>query len=607
MIKNNKYTFLPVLFSLLVMSNNSLVFAQNTSTNKSTFNNLEAIKMNCSIDNQLKTGKTLPQTAEWQALQKHYETIKDSQMRDMFAKDPQRFNKFSLKLENMLLDYSKNRINEETMKLLVDLAKASGVEEAREKMFTGEKINWTEGRAVLHTALRNRSNKPVMVDGKDVMPDVNAVLAKMKAFCEKVRSGEWKGFTGKKIKNVVNIGIGGSDLGPVMITEALKHYADGPEVYFVSNVDGTDFVETTKHLDPEETLFIVASKTFTTQETMTNAHTAREWLLKKLGDQKAVAYHFVALSTNKEEVEKFGIDPQNMFEFWNWVGGRYSSWSAIGLSIALSIGFDKFEELLAGAHAMDNHFRTAPLEKNMPVILALLGIWYNNFFNAASVAILPYDQYLHRFAAYFQQGDMESNGKYIDREGKQVDYQTGPIIWGEPGTNGQHAFYQLIHQGTKLIPADFIGFVNSHNKVGDHHVKLMANFFAQTEALMKGKNAEEVKADFAKDGITGERAEMLLPHKIFKGNRPTNSILIDKLTPYNLGMLVALYEMKIFVQGIIWRVNSFDQWGVELGKVLAKKILKEENELIEGKEVDLSGHDSSTTGLLKYFADHADK
>ena len=607
MIKNNKYTFLPLLFSLFITSNNPLVFAQNTPNNKSTFKNLEAIKMNCSIDNQLKAGKTLPQTAEWQALQKHYETIKDSQMRDMFAKDPERFNKFSLKLENMLLDYSKNRINEETMKLLVDLAKASGIEEAREKMFTGEKINWTEGRAVLHTALRNRSNKPVMVDGKDVMPDVNAVLAKMKAFCAKVRSGEWKGFTGKKIKNVVNIGIGGSDLGPVMITEALKHYADGPEVYFVSNVDGTDFVETTKHLDPEETLFIVASKTFTTQETMTNAHTAREWLLKKLGDQKAVAFHFVALSTNKEEVEKFGIDPQNMFEFWNWVGGRYSSWSAIGLSIALSIGFDRFEELLAGAHAMDNHFRTAPLEKNMPVIMALLGIWYNNFFNADSVAILPYDQYLHRFAAYFQQGDMESNGKYIDREGNQVTYQTGPIIWGEPGTNGQHAFYQLIHQGTKLIPADFIGFVNSHNKVGDHHVKLMANFFAQTEALMKGKNAEEVKADFAKDGITGERAEMLLPHKIFKGNRPTNSILIDKLTPYNLGMLVALYEMKIFVQGIIWRVNSFDQWGVELGKVLAKKILKEENELIEGKQVDLSGHDSSTTGLLKYFADHAER
>ncbi len=604
----NKYLILPVLLTFLLMSNNSMAFAKARKNHKPILKikNLEAIKMNCSIDNQLKSGKTLPQTAEWQALQKHYEKIKDAQMREMFAKDPERFNKFSLKYENMLFDYSKNRINEETMKLLVDLAKASGIEEAREKMFTGEKINWTEGRAVLHTALRNRSNKPVYVDGKDVMPEVNAVLAKMKAFCAKVRSGEWKGFTGKKIKNVVNIGIGGSDLGPVMITEALKHYADGPEVYFVSNVDGTDFVETTKNLEPEETLFIVASKTFTTQETMTNAHTAREWLLKKLGEQKAVAYHFVALSTNKEEVEKFGINPDNMFEFWNWVGGRYSSWSAIGLSIALSIGFDKFEELLSGAHAMDNHFRTAPLEKNMPVIMALLGVWYNNFFNAASVAILPYDQYLHRFAAYFQQGDMESNGKYVDREGNQVNYQTGPIIWGEPGTNGQHAFYQLIHQGTKLIPADFIGFVNSHNKVGDHHVKLMANFFAQTEALMKGKNEEEVKADFAKDGITGERAEMLLPHKIFKGNRPTNSILIDKLTPYNLGMLVALYEMKIFVQGIIWRVNSFDQWGVELGKILAKKILKEENELLEGKKVDLSTHDSSTSGLLKYFADHSE-
>lgn len=609
MIRNTKYSFLPLLLSFYIMSNNSFAFAQDSQKHKphTNISNLEAIKMNCSIDNQLKAGKTLPQTAEWQALLKHYEEIKDSQMREMFAKDPERFNKFSIKLENVLFDYSKNRIDEKTMKLLVELAKASGVEEARTKMFSGEKINWTEGRAVLHTALRNRSNTPVYVDGQDVMPQVNAVLDKMKAFCKKVRSGEWKGFTGKKIKNVVNIGIGGSDLGPVMITEALKHYADGPEVYFVSNVDGTDFVETTKNLDPEETMFIVASKTFTTQETMTNAHTAREWLLKKLGDEKAVAYHFVALSTNKVEVEKFGINPDNMFEFWNWVGGRYSSWSAIGLSIALSVGFDNFEEFLAGAHALDKHFQTAPLEKNVPVIMALLGIWYNNFFNAASVAILPYDQYLHRFAAYFQQGDMESNGKYIDREGKEVNYQTGPIIWGEPGTNGQHAFYQLIHQGTKLIPADFIGFVNSHNKVGDHHVKLMANFFAQTEALMKGKNEEEVKADFAKDGITGERAEMLLPHKIFKGNRPTNSILIDKLTPYNLGMLVAMYEMKIFVQGIIWRVNSFDQWGVELGKVLAKKILKEENELIEGKNVDLTSHDCSTSGLLKYFADHVEK
>lgn len=563
--------------------------------------------MNCSIDDQIKTGKKLTETTEWQALQKHYEEIKDVQMRDMFASDPKRFEKFSVSLENILLDYSKHRINEKTMKLLIDLAKASGVEEAAKKMFSGEKINWTEGRAVLHSALRNRSNTPVYVDGKDVMPDVNEVLAKMKDFSNKVRSGEWKGFTGKKIKAVVNIGIGGSDLGPVMITEALKHYADGPDVYFVSNVDGTDFVEKTKRLNPEETLFIVASKTFTTQETMTNALTAREWLLNKLGDQKAVAKHFVALSTNKEEVEKFGIDTANMFAFWNWVGGRYSSWSAIGLSIAISIGFERFEELLAGAHAMDKHFQNAPLDKNLPVIMAMLGVWYNNFFNAASVAILPYDQYLHRFAAYFQQGDMESNGKYIDRDGNKIDYQTGPIIWGEPGTNGQHAFYQLIHQGTKLIPADFIGFVNSHNKVGDHHVKLMANFFAQTEALMKGKNEEEVKADFAKDGITGEKAEMLLPHKVFKGNRPTTSILINKLTPYNLGMLVALYEMKIFVQGIVWRVNSFDQWGVELGKVLAKKILKEENELIAGNNVDLSQHDSSTSGLLKHFAAHVEK
>lgn len=563
--------------------------------------------MNCSIDNQIKAGKKLTQTAEWQALQKHYEEIKDVQMRDMFAKDPERFSKFSLNLEGILLDYSKHRINETTVKLLVDLAKASGVEEATKKMFSGEKINWTENRAVLHTALRNRSNTPTYVDGEDVMLQVNAVLAKMKDFSKKVRSGEWKGFTGQKIKSVVNIGIGGSDLGPVMITEALKHYAEGPKVYFVSNVDGTDFVEKTKALNPEETLFIVASKTFTTQETMTNALTAREWLLNKLKDPKAVAYHFVALSTNKSEVEKFGIDTANMFEFWDWVGGRYSSWSAIGLSIALAIGFDKFEELLAGAHAMDNHFKTAPLAKNLPVIMAMLGVWYNNFFNAASVAILPYDQYLHRFAAYFQQGDMESNGKYIDRDGNKIDYQTGPIIWGEPGTNGQHAFYQLIHQGTKLIPADFIGFVNSHNKVGDHHVKLMANFFAQTEALMKGKNEEEVKADFAKEGIAGEKAAMLLPHKVFKGNRPTTSILIDRLTPYNLGMLTALYEMKIFVQGIVWRVNSFDQWGVELGKVLAKKILNEENELIAGNKIELGHHDSSTSGLLKHFAAKIEK
>jgi glucose-6-phosphate isomerase len=424
----------------------------------------------------------------------------------------------------------------------------------------------------------------------------------VKTFSDNVRSGEWKGHTGKKIKTVVNIGIGGSDLGPVMITEALKHYADGPEVRFVSNVDGTDFVEKTRGLNPDETLFIVASKTFTTQETMTNAHTARTWLLNSLQNESAVARHFVALSTNAAEVTKFGIDPDNMFEFWNWVGGRYSSWSAIGLSIAISIGYERFSELLAGAHALDRHFAETPLEKNAPVILALLGIWYNNFFGAESTAILPYDQYLHRFAAYFQQGDMESNGKYIDREGNEVDYQTGPIIWGEPGTNGQHAFYQLIHQGTKLIPTDFIACINSLNPVGDHHLKLMANFFAQTEALMKGKTKEEVKLDLEKEGLSPEKIETLLPHKVFKGNRPSTSIMLKKLSPYNLGMLTALYEMKIFVQGVIWRINSFDQWGVELGKVLAKTILKEETALLNKESIDLSHHDSSTAGLLRHFA-----
>jgi glucose-6-phosphate isomerase len=436
------------------------------------------------------------------------------------------------------------------------------------------------------------------------MPEVNKVLEKVKGFSNLVRSGEWKGFTGKAIRHVVNIGIGGSDLGPVMITEALKHYADGPEVRFVSNVDGTDFVEKTKTLNAEETMFIIASKTFTTQETMTNAHSARKWLLKSLKDEKAVARHFVALSTNKNEVEKFGIDSDNMFEFWNWVGGRYSSWSAIGLSIAVAIGFERFEELLSGAHALDKHFLDQPVEKNLPVILALLGIWYNNFFGAQSLAILPYDQYLHRFAAYFQQGDMESNGKYVDRDGNDINYQTGPVIWGEPGTNGQHAFYQLIHQGTKLIPADFIGVINSHNPVGDHHLKLMANFFAQTEALMLGKTREEVQKDLENQKLSPEKIAELLPHKVFKGNRPTTSILVKKMTPYNLGMLIALYEMKIFVQGVIWRINSFDQWGVELGKVLAKTILSEEEQLIERKSVDLSNHDSSTANLLRHFADH---
>lgn len=553
-------------------------------------------------DQHIKAGGKLTNTAEWQALSKHYDTIKTQHMRDMFAADPARFEKFSLQLEDMLVDYSKHRITEETMRLLFDLAAASGVKEAAGAMFAGEKINWTENRAVLHSALRYRGDKAIIVDGADVMPEVRAVLEKMKAFSHRVRSGDWKGFTGKKIRYVVNIGIGGSDLGPVMICEALKNYADGPEVRFVSNVDGTDFVEKTRNLSPDETLFIVASKTFTTQETMTNAVTARDWLLKALDDPKAVASHFVALSTNKEAVESFGIDPRNMFEFWDWVGGRYSSWSAIGLSIALSIGFSGFEELLSGAAALDKHFAEAPLEKNLPVIMALLGIWYNNFFGAESMAILPYDQYLHRFAAYFQQGDMESNGKSVDRNGNKVDYQTGPIIWGEPGTNGQHAFYQLIHQGSKLIPADFIGFIQTHNPIGDHHVKLMANYFAQTEALMKGKTAEEVQKDFENEKISGAKAQMLLPHKVFSGNRPTTSLLIKKLTPYNLGMLTALYEMKIFVQGVIWRINSFDQWGVELGKVLAKTILKEEEDLLQGKKIDLSHHDSSTAGLLKHFA-----
>lgn len=557
---------------------------------------------NSEIDRQVKAGKGLTQTREWQALNAHHEEMKNTQMRDLFATDPERFNQFSLELEEIFIDYSKHIITDRTMQLLFDLARASGVKEAAEAMFSGKHINWTEDRAVLHSALRNRSNQPVVVDGKDVMPEVNAVLEKVKTFSDNVRSGEWKGHTGKKIKTVVNIGIGGSDLGPVMITEALKHYADGPEVRFVSNVDGTDFVEKTRGLNPDETLFIVASKTFTTQETMTNAHTARTWLLNSLQNESAVARHFVALSTNAAEVTKFGIDPDNMFEFWNWVGGRYSSWSAIGLSIAISIGHERFSELLAGAHALDRHFAETPLEKNAPVILALLGIWYNNFFGAESTAILPYDQYLHRFAAYFQQGDMESNGKYIDREGNEVDYQTGPIIWGEPGTNGQHAFYQLIHQGTKLIPTDFIACINSHNPVGDHHLKLMANFFAQTEALMKGKTKDEVRLDLEKEGLSPEKIEMLLPHKVFKGNRPSTSIMLNELSPYNLGMLTALYEMKIFVQGVIWRINSFDQWGVELGKVLAKTILKEETALLNKESIDLSHHDSSTAGLLRHFA-----
>ncbi len=537
----------------------------------------------------------LTQTAQWAGLQKHRNENKNLHMKDLF-KDQNRFKEFSLYNEELgiTFDYSKNIVNSDIFKLLLELAKAAKINEHAKEMFSGKKINWTEKRAVLHTALRNRSNTPVLVDGKDVMPEINAVLKKMEKFSADLRNGSWKGATGKKITDVVNIGIGGSDLGPKMVCEALKYYADGPNVHFVSNIDGADIYETLKKLEPETTLFIVASKTFTTLETITNALSAREWLVKKLGD-KAVANHFVALSTNEKKVKEFGIDAANMFEFWDFVGGRYSLWSAIGLPIACSIGFDKFTELLEGAHYADNHFLNAPYEKNIPVIMALLGVWYNNFFDASSHAVLPYSQYLHRFTAYLQQGDMESNGKTINFEGERVDYQTGPIIWGEPGTNGQHSFYQLIHQGTKFIPCDFIGFVNPPERVGDHHEKLMANYFAQTEALAFGLTKEEVIANLIKSGASKEDIEMLAPHKVFEGNKPTNSILINELTPKTLGALIAFYEHKIFAQGIIWRVNSFDQWGVELGKVLANVILPE----LEGKAEN--NHDISTKSLIKTF------
>jgi glucose-6-phosphate isomerase len=539
----------------------------------------------------------LTQSNPWQNLAKHAQSIKQIHMRDLFADDNTRFDKFSLRFKDLLLDYSKNRITEQTMALLFDLAREAQVEDWVKKMFCGERINFTEERAVLHIALRNRSNRPIEVDGKDVMPKVNAVLAKMRRFSESVRNGQWLGFTGKAITDVVNIGIGGSDLGPVMVTEALKPYGKpGLNVHFVSNIDGTHIAETIKSLNPETTLFIIASKTFTTQETLTNAHTAKQWLLKAAGEQSAVAKHFVALSTNTAQVAEFGIDTNNMFEFWDWVGGRYSLWSAIGLSIAIYIGMDNFEQLLTGAYEMDEHFSTTPLEKNLPVILGLLGVWYNNFFDAQSHAILPYDQYLHRFPAYFQQGDMESNGKSVDRNGARVDYSTGPVIWGEPGTNGQHAFYQLIHQGTKMIPTDFIAPVHTHNPVGEHHKILLSNFFAQTEALMKGKTEQEAREELQKAGLSGERLEKLLPHKIFEGNKPSNSIMVEKLTPRTLGLLIALYEHKIFVQGIIWRINSFDQWGVELGKQLAKTILPE----LDGEDI-ISSHDSSTNGLINFY------
>ncbi len=537
------------------------------------------------------------QTAAWQALQKHFDEMKDVTIADLFAKDGDRFSKFSATFgDQMLVDYSKNRITEETLAKLQDLAKECDLAGAIKSMFSGEKINRTENRAVLHVALRNRSNTPILVDGKDVMPEVNAVLEKMKTFSEAIISGEWKGYTGKAITDVVNIGIGGSDLGPYMVTEALRPYKNHLNMHFVSNVDGTHIAEVMKKVNPETTLFLVASKTFTTQETMTNAHSARDWFLKAAGDEKHVAKHFAALSTNAKAVGEFGIDTANMFEFWDWVGGRYSLWSAIGLSIVLSIGFDNFVELLSGAHAMDKHFSTTPAEKNLPVLLALIGIWYNNFFGAETEAILPYDQYMHRFAAYFQQGNMESNGKYVDRNGNVVDYQTGPIIWGEPGTNGQHAFYQLIHQGTKMVPCDFIAPAITHNPLSDHHQKLLSNFFAQTEALAFGKSREVVEQEYRDQGKDPATLDYVVPFKVFEGNRPTNSILLREITPFSLGALIALYEHKIFTQGVILNIFTFDQWGVELGKQLANRILPE---LKDDKEI--SSHDSSTNGLINRY------
>ena len=524
--------------------------------------------------------------------------MKNRHMRELFEQDPERFGKFTATFEDTLLDYSKNRVTAETMQYLFELAREMEIEDWRDGMFRGEQINNTEQRAVLHTALRNRSNKPVYVDGQDVMPQINAVLARIRGFSERVRSGEWLGFSGKPITDVVNIGIGGSDLGPRMVCEALKPYAhDRVRLHFVSNVDGTDISEALKRVNPETVLFVIASKTFTTQETITNAHTARDWFLEKSGSgHAAIARHFVAVSTNAEAVSDFGIDTENMFEFWDWVGGRYSLWSAIGLPIVLQIGMDRFEELLSGAHAMDRHFQETPLEQNLPVIMALLGVWYNNFFGAHSHAILPYDQYLQFLTRYLQQADMESNGKYIDRDGRRVGYSTGPIIWGQAGTNGQHAFYQLIHQGTKLIPADFLAPAETHNPVGEHHHILLSNFFAQTEALMGGRSLAQARKEVKALGLSPEDMDVRLPHMVFEGNRPTNSILFRKLTPYTLGSLIALYEHKIFTQGVIWHVNSYDQWGVELGKKLAKKVLAE---LGDAKPVE--SHDGSTNGLINYY------
>lgn len=542
----------------------------------------------------------LTQSEIWKKLQNHQNEVNNLKMRDLFAEDAQRFDKFSIQYKDVLLDFSKNRITQETLDLLLQLAREAKVEEWRERMFSGEKINITEDRAVLHVALRNRSKRPIMVDGRDVMPDVNKVLAHMRDFTARVRNGVWRGYSGKQITDVVNIGIGGSDLGPFMVCNALRPYGRANlNAHFVSNIDGAHLGMTLQKCNPETTLFIVASKTFTTQETITNARSAREWFLAAAKDPAHIAKHFVALSTNAKEVEKFGIDTANMFEFWDWVGGRYSLWSSIGLPIALYVGMDCFEELLQGGFEMDEHFRTAPLQENMPVILALLGVWYNNFFGAQTHAIFPYDQCLNRFPAYFQQGDMESNGKFVDRDGNRVDYSTGPILWGEPGTNGQHAFYQLIHQGTKLVPSDFIIPMETQYPLGEHHKVLLSNFLAQPKALMHGKTEAEARAELVAAGMQGEALEKLVPHKVFEGNRPTNAIMFRKLDPRTLGSLIALYEHKIFVQGIIWNINSFDQWGVELGKQLAQKILPQ----LDGSEF-VHEHDSSTNGLINYFKKH---
>lgn len=537
------------------------------------------------------------ETEAWKELLAHHAEIKDVQMKDLFKKDVERFNKMSIQLGNILFDYSKNIVTEETLTKLFQLAEDCKVKSAKDAMFAGEKINETEDRAVMHTALRNFSDQPIIVDGEDIMLEIRETRQKMKSFCAKIHSGEWKGYSGKKIRNIVNIGIGGSDLGPVMVTEALRPYwLEGIQAYFVSNVDGSQIAETLKYLNPEETLFTIASKTFTTQETMANAHTARDWFLKSAKDEKFVADHFVALSTNEKGVKEFGIAPENMFVFWDWVGGRYSLWSSIGLSIALTIGYDNFEKLLKGAESTDHHFETADFKENVPVLMALIGLWYTNFFGAESEAILPYDQYMHRFPAYFQQGNMESNGKFMDRNGNEVTYSTGPVVWGEPGTNGQHAFYQLIHQGTHLIPCDFIAPAISHNPIGKHHPILISNFFAQTEALMNGKDVDQVIAELKKQGVDEARIEQLAPFKVFTGNKPTNSFLLKEITPFSLGSLIALYEHKIFVQGVIWNIFSFDQWGVELGKQLAQKVLPE----LENNEV-IDSHDASTNGLINTY------